>query len=164
MRSHAKRHTKPSMPEEANDQRQPKTMATQGMASAPPKPEPLSKIATATLRSSAGTTRHCLARAWPVESFADAEQESACRKTGNRVHKACCRVHRGPQHHGDGQPDACVRHIEKNATQKPGDRVRDLEGAENARQVGVTQMKLRRDHRREHGECLAADVVNGRGA
>src|SRR3954452_21896960 len=57
MRNHATSQTKPSTPEKANDQRHPKTSATQGMtsaASAPPTLDPLSKMATARLRSSAG--------------------------------------------------------------------------------------------------------------
>src|ERR1700692_2104275 len=47
-------HTKPRTPEKTNDQRQPNANAIQGIASAakaPPTLEPLSKIATATLRS-----------------------------------------------------------------------------------------------------------------
>src|ERR1700760_5033203 len=47
----------PSIPENTKDQRQPKTIAIQGItraARAPPTLEPLSKIATARLRSSLG--------------------------------------------------------------------------------------------------------------
>src|ERR1700761_8795531 len=47
-------HTKPSEPENTNDHRQPKWMAIHGItsaATAPPTLEPLSKMATATLRS-----------------------------------------------------------------------------------------------------------------
>src|SRR5579871_4576990 len=57
MRSHAISHTNPSEPENANAQRQPIHAATGGiarMASAPPTLDPLSKMATATLRSLPG--------------------------------------------------------------------------------------------------------------
>src|SRR5271170_319487 len=57
MRNHAASHTKPRTPEKTNDQRQPNASAIQGItkaASAPPTLEPLSKMATAMLRSSLG--------------------------------------------------------------------------------------------------------------
>src|SRR3984957_10331822 len=57
MRSHIANQTKPSSPEKIKDQRQPNANAIQGItraARAPPTLEPLSKMATARLRSSLG--------------------------------------------------------------------------------------------------------------
>src|SRR5580698_4923086 len=57
MRSHISNQTNQSRPEKIKDQRQPNARAIQGIARAaraPPTPEPLSKMATARLRSSLG--------------------------------------------------------------------------------------------------------------
>src|ERR1700733_14334134 len=57
MSNHITNQTNPSAPENRNDHRQPKAIAIQGIAiaaNAPPTLDPLSKIATARLRSSLG--------------------------------------------------------------------------------------------------------------
>ena len=132
-------------------------------AKAPPTLEPLSKMATARLRSSLGNhSATVLLAAGQLKPSPMPRRKRKDAKRKNRVGEPGKDVDHRPEDHGQRQAKPRSYGIKKNAAKKPRDRIRDLKGTEDLGQIGVAQMVLRRNHRRQNGECLAADVVGDR--
>jgi hypothetical protein len=91
---------------------------------------------------------NCFAGAGPVESFPDSEQKSKGGKTKNGRGKAGENVDDGPEDDCQSEAEPRPYGVKKDATEQPGDRILDLERAQNSGEVGMCQMVLRGDQRR----------------
>ena len=122
-------------------------------ASAPPTLEPLSKIATATLRSWLGNhSATVLLAPGQLKSLAYPQQKSKCGKTESRTGKSGEDVHHRPEAYRQSQAEPGAHSIEEDASQQPRNRVGHLKCTENPAQIGMAEVVLDGQHRRASTE------------
>ena len=103
------------------------------------------------------------AGAGPVAALADAQEKTKYPEGKDGVREAGQHADDRPPDDRQGKPQARANDIEQDATDQPHAGVRNLEGREDTGKIGVAEVQLPSDDRGQHGERLAADVVDYRG-
>jgi len=94
----------------------------------------------------------------------DSQKESECLKGSHGVGNAGKHADGGPPNDCHGKTQASPHDVEQDAANQPHARVGDLKCGEDTGEVRVAEVQLPSDDWRQHGEGLAADVVDHRGA
>ena len=156
----------PSTPDKTKAYRHPSRMATQG---------------TGEMRSPRPTLDRCrksppprralwrkplgdgLAGAGPVAALANAQKKTKCPEGSDGVREAGQHADERPPDDRQGKPQARANDVEQDAANQPHAGVRDLKSREDSGKIGVAEVQFLSDDRRQHGESLAADVIDDRG-
>ena len=104
-----------------------------------------------------------LARARPIATLAHSHQEAQSFELAERIREAGHHAGYGPPDHRQRQSDANSDDIHQHATYQPHSRVGNLKRRDDVGVVFVREMEFFDDHRREDGEGLPVNVIDGGG-